>query len=111
MVDGLRNQSVCITSDGWTNINGHAVVNYMIAHRGKAYFLEAVATKTQDHTGEWIAKDLCTVIDGTPWLDTVGVVTDNTAANKLAWRSLGDRYKDKFFYGPFTTKERVKERF
>lgn len=113
MVSSLRGQSVCMTSDGWTNIKGRAVVNYMVAHRGlilflvpvsfkmlgQAFFIEAVATGAQGHTAEFIANDLSRVITECNYMDTVGVVTDNTSANKSAWKILAERFKDKFFYG------------
>jgi hypothetical protein len=32
-------------------------------------------------------------------MDIAGAVTDNTSANKLAWKLLQDKYPTKFFYG------------
>ena len=77
-----------------TNVRGQSVA----AIHGQSFYLESVATGTQSHTGEWLAQDMTRIIEENS-LEVAGVVTDNTSANKLAWRLLGRKYPDKFFYG------------
>jgi hypothetical protein len=64
----------------------------------KSLFLEAVHTGSQAHTAEWLAKDISRVIDGIGG-NVVGCVTDNTAANKKAWKELEEKYPNLFFHG------------
>jgi hypothetical protein len=94
----LENKLVCLTSDSWTNIRGEAVVNYMVSAENAEYFVEAQPSGTQSHTSQWLAKDIARVIHSSTF-DVVGVVTDNTAANKAAWRLLAEEFPKKFFYG------------
>lgn len=95
----LNGQSVCLTSDGWTNIKGCAVVNYLVSFQGQSYFLEAASTGKQQHSSAWLAKDILRIIQTYSSLDISGVVTDNTSANKGAWKILLEKTSGKFFYG------------
>lgn len=65
-----------------------------------SFFLESVNTGSQAHTSQWLAEDISRVIDSVPPPTVVsGAVTDNTAANKLAWTILEKKYSNKFFHG------------
>jgi hypothetical protein len=90
---------VCIITDGWSNIRNEPIVNYMASSPAKTVFLESVATGTQGHTAEWISSDIERII--TKFKDTTfaGAVTDNTSANKNAWKLLKDKYPTMFFHG------------
>uniref|UniRef100_A0A915JUS9 DUF659 domain-containing protein n=1 Tax=Romanomermis culicivorax TaxID=13658 RepID=A0A915JUS9_ROMCU len=90
--------AVCLITDAWTNISGESVVNYIAASPKKTFFIESVVTGDQSHTDDYIAKDIARVIDSIA-CDVVGVVTDNTNANKAAWKILEQKYPDKFFQG------------
>lgn len=92
-------QSICIISDAWTNVLGEPVVNYMAASPRKTFFLESVATHDQSHNSKWIAEDLARVIDSQKNCNVAGAVTDNTNANKAAWKILEKKYPGKFFHG------------
>ena len=50
------------------------------------------------HNAQWIAEDIGCVIDSVNG-DVVGVVMDNAAANKKAWKMLENKYPQKFFHG------------
>lgn len=90
--------SVCLVTDSWTNVLGEPIVNYMAASPKKTFFIESVSTGDQSHNAEWIAQDISRVIDSID-CDVVGAVTDNTNANKAAWKILEDKYPNKFFHG------------
>lgn len=75
------------------------MVNYLISTRKKNFFLEAVATGAQSHSAAWIASDISRVIHKNEHFDVAGVVTDNTSANKGAWKLLQAEFPQKFFYG------------
>ena len=64
----------------------------------KLFFIESVSTGDQSHNAEWIANDISRVIDGFT-CDVAGAITDNTSANKSAWKILEAKYPDKFFHG------------
>ena len=89
---------ICLCSDGWTNVKGEPVVNYMAASSLGSFILERINTGAQSHNAEWISRDIMRVIDKTS-AKVAGVVTDNTNTNKGAWTILRQKYPKKFFYG------------
>lgn len=95
----LTHKTVCLTTDGWTSVNGTSVINYMALTEKDTVFLESLETGEQGHTGEWIARDLIRVIRKYDNIEVAGVVTDNASNNKLAWKLLTKEYPRKFFYG------------
>lgn len=101
MMSSLKGREVCLTSDGTTNVNGMAIINYVVSCLGKSFFWEAVQTKQESHTGEWLAADLSRVIRSHDAVKVVGVVTDNTSANKAAWGALTKNFPELFVYGIF----------
>lgn len=90
---------VCLTSDGWSNVNNEPVINYCGVTVDQAFFLECNFTKTQGHNADYIYNDIKRVICEHENVTVVGCCTDNTSANKNAWELLRDEYPDKFFYG------------
>jgi Protein of unknown function (DUF 659) len=99
----LQNKAIvtCITTDGTTNVKNSSVINYMLIGRNKSLFLESLETGEQSHNAEFIAADLCRVINRleSTGATVAGAVTDNTSANKKAWTSLQRTYPKKFFHG------------
>lgn len=91
-------KTVCIISDAWTNVVGEPVVNYMATSPTKTFFIESVATHDQSHSAQWIADDMARIIDSLA-CDVAGAVTDNTNANRAAWKILEEKYPGKFFHG------------
>ena len=90
--------SVCLTTDGWTNVENEPVVNYMAVANGTALFIESVNTGEQSHDAVWIAADTSRVL--TKFGDrAAGCLMDNTATNRAAWKILEENHPSKFFYG------------
>ena len=99
-VDGVLDAAtMCITTDGWSNIKNEPIVNYMAASPTVTLFLESVSTGTQGHSSQWIASDIHRIIETYPKTIFAGAVTDNTSANKLAWRILAERHPSMYFQG------------
>ena len=98
----LKNQAVCLSTDGFTNVNHESVVNYLVTSQGKSFYLESVNTGTQGHSAEWMAADIERILLSYHDTNVVGMVTDNTSANKAAWRLLSAKFPQKFFYGTIT---------
>ncbi|KAE9041844.1 hypothetical protein PR001_g6449 [Phytophthora rubi] len=78
----LTGEVVTVVTDGWTDINGLAVVNYVVAAGMKTYFLESVYTDSQSHDTEFLVRDARRVISKYKFLNVGAIVTENTAANK-----------------------------
>jgi hypothetical protein len=91
--------SICLTTDGWSNIRNEPIVNYMANSPSKTIFLESVTTGIQGHTAEWIAADIDRVMNKYPDTKFAGVVTDNASAYKSAWQMLKQRHPTMFFHG------------
>ena len=91
--------TVCITSDGWSNVKGDPIVNYMATSPAFTYFLESVSTGQQGHSSVWIAADIERVIKQYPNTVFAGAVTDNTSANRNAWAILSTKFPMMFFQG------------
>lgn len=91
-------QFICITSDAWYSVLNEPIVNYMAVSPAQSLFLEAVHTEEQSHDAEWIAGDLVRVMDSLGD-NVIGAITDNTAANKKAWKTLEEKYPQRFFHG------------
>ncbi|KAI2507919.1 transposase [Fragilaria crotonensis] len=92
--------TVCITSDGWSNVKGDPIVNCMATSPDFTYFLESVSTAGQQgHSAVWIAGDIERVITLHPNTTFAGAVTDNTSANRNAWAILSTKFPSMFFQG------------
>ena len=94
-------KTACLGTDGWSNINHEAVVTYTLANPKHSIFYSSVNTQGTGHSGQWIAGDINRVMlecqeDG---LQIAGCCTDNTNANKLAWKILEKNYPSKCFFG------------
>ncbi|RHY68304.1 hypothetical protein DYB34_014324 [Aphanomyces astaci] len=72
------------------------VVNYMNVIM--SVILDSKYTEAQAHTAEWIAKDLEDTMAALP-ANVCGACTDNTAANKGAWKILEAKFPTKFSHG------------
>jgi hypothetical protein len=95
----LTGATMCLTTDAWSNINGDPIINYMAVSPGRTLFLESVPTGQQGHDAEFIAKDITRVIKGNSKTTFAGVVTDNTSANKKAWKTLKETFPSTYFQG------------
>lgn len=72
MKETLQNHMVCMTSDGWTNVNSSPILNYLVSFQGKSFFLEAVSTKTNRHSADFLFGEIGKRIDR--YRDTFDVV-------------------------------------
>ncbi|KAE8983665.1 hypothetical protein PR003_g23818 [Phytophthora rubi] len=95
----LTGEVVTVVTDGWTDINGLAVVNYVVAAGKKTYFLESVYTGSQSHDTEFLVRDARRVISKYKFLNVGAIVTDNTTANKAMWEELQPDFPNVFFHG------------
>jgi Protein of unknown function (DUF 659) len=95
----LKDHTVCLISDGWSNIKNDSVINYMGVSPSCSLFLESTQTGEQGHTAQFLADDIVRVITARPGTIFAGAVTDNTSANKAAWKLLRDRFPTCFFQG------------
>lgn len=89
-----------ITSDGWTNLRGDQIVNFIIKAPGKkATFYKSIDTTGISQTGVAIADAIGEEIEEIGVHKIVAVVTDNANVMKSAWKELESRYPTISFYG------------
>jgi hypothetical protein len=73
----------CLISDGWSNVNHDATINYMAASPKFALFLELISTRQQRHDHKFIVDDIKRIIRERPSTIFDGAITDNTSTNKV----------------------------
>jgi hypothetical protein len=95
----LDNATICLTTDGWSNIRNDPIVNYMATSPLMSLYLESVSTGEQSHNADWISADIRRVIASLPNTTVSGVVTDNTSTNKSAWQQLSESHPSAYFQG------------
>jgi hypothetical protein len=96
---GMIGATSCLISDGWSNVNNDAIINYMAASPEFDLFLELVLTCQQGHDHKFIADDIECVIREHPSTIFAGAVTDNTSTNKKAWGLLQITFPSRYFQG------------
>lgn len=89
---------VCITSDGWSNINKLSIINYMIT-TPNPFFYKATSMNEERHTAENIANGIDNIIDEIGTSKVAAVITDNAPNMKAAWKILQRKYPQKIFLG------------
>ena len=86
--DGLT-----LISDGWTNHRSEHIVNFVVKAIGRpSVFFKSINTSGVSQTAKNVAEAICEVIDELGSDKFVGVVTDNAANMRAAWRIIKDRY-------------------
>jgi Protein of unknown function (DUF 659)/hAT family C-terminal dimerisation region len=95
----MSGATTCLTTDAWSNVSNDPIVNYMAVSPSCTLFLESVSTGQQGHDAEFIAKDIIRVIQGNDKTTFAGAVTDNTSANKKAWKILKETFPSSYFQG------------
>ncbi|KAE9329500.1 hypothetical protein PF001_g886 [Phytophthora fragariae] len=85
MVHKITGKKCTLYTDGWTDVNGKSVINYVLECEGETYFLESVYTGSTSHDTLFLAADVKKVIKSAKFSTIVAVVTDNTAASQLMW--------------------------
>jgi hypothetical protein len=92
-VMNLIQTSDCVTlvSDGWSNIRGEGIINF-IACTPQPVFFKSIDTKDNRHTGAYIADQLKAVIEEIGPNKVYATVTDNAANMKSAWTEIEEAY-------------------
>jgi hypothetical protein len=94
---GMIGATSSLISDGWSNVNNDAIINYMAALPKFAMFLELVSTGQQGHDHKFIANDIERVLREHPSIIFAGAITDNTSTNKKAWGLLQITLSSRYF--------------
>ena len=89
---------VCITSDGWSNINKLSIINYMIT-TPKPFFYKTTSINEERHTAKNIANGIDAIIEEIGVSKVAAVITDNAPNMKAAWKILQRKYPYKIFLG------------
>jgi hypothetical protein len=83
--------SVTLISDGWTNMRGESIVNFLLC-TPQPVFYRSICTEESRHTGEYIASQLSSVIQEVGAEKVFAVMTDNARNMKAAWDILKQKY-------------------
>ena len=78
-------------SDGWSNIRGEGIINYIVSTPQPVFF-KSTDTKDKRHTSEYIAGELKNVITELGPDKVFAVITDNAANMKAAWAIVKEVY-------------------
>jgi hypothetical protein len=86
-VDGQisKAKSLCMVSDGWSNINRESVQNFIVC-TPKPIFFDATFSGEESHTGEWIANQITQQMEIIGIQKFSSVITDTASVMKAAWR-------------------------
>ncbi|KAG6585079.1 uncharacterized protein IUM83_08425 [Phytophthora cinnamomi] len=101
----LRKQKrLIIITDGWSNINGESIVNYVIiSPKMRPMMWSSGTTGGEAHTGEFMASEISLVIGEVEAVADVGkviaVVSDNAANMKKAGRLVEEKHPNVVFNG------------
>lgn len=82
---------IAIVSDGWSNQRNEGIINYMLT-TPQPLFYKFVACEENRHTSDYIAIELCTVIEEIGPEKVYGITTDNAANMRAAWTIVKDKY-------------------
>ncbi|CAG8465618.1 3017_t:CDS:1, partial [Funneliformis caledonium] len=83
--------TLCMVSDGWSNINRDSVHNFVIC-TPKPFFFDATFSGEESHTAEWIADQIIQQMDIIGIQKFSAVITDTTNVMKAAWRNIEEKY-------------------
>lgn len=84
--------------DGWSNIRNESIINFVIT-APKPVFYKSLPTLTERHTGDYMAKVMIEIIKEVGPGKVFGIVTDNAANMKKAWREINNKYEHITTYG------------
>lgn len=90
---------ICLTTDGWSNIQNKPIVNYICVSPESSFFLESVSTNQQDHNHTFIAEDIARVFWTYELTQFYGALNDKTATNKKSWGLLRQMFSSCYFQG------------
>ncbi|ETN05818.1 hypothetical protein PPTG_13193 [Phytophthora nicotianae INRA-310] len=95
----VKVKKVTLTTDGCTDVNGKAVINYVLLAEDTTIFLESVYTGSESHDAPYLASDILRVMELLDFVSIVAVVADNTATNQLVRSTLQQKKPKVFFHG------------
>lgn len=85
--------NLTLTSDGWSNIRGEHLVNFVIKALGhKPIFYKAINTSGKPQTSETISEDIINVLKEIGVEKFCAVITDNAAVMRKAWKLIETQY-------------------
>lgn len=90
--------SICIQTDGWTDISGNALINIVFTTPSPILY-KAIDPKTNKHTADYMASLLCSVIDEVGSNKVHALVTDNASNMRATWELITKRYPNLTTYG------------
>lgn len=101
-VDHQISEALCLTliSDGWTNIRGDSIVNFIIC-TPKPVFYKSIDASENKHTGEYMSNQMIEVIEKIGSEKFFALVTDNGSNMKAAWDIITDKYPSITAFGCF----------
>lgn len=91
----MNAQRICILTDGWTNVSGQHLVNYVLSFPGTAFpplLYTTCNTSAIRQTGVAIAAAIEDVVLAVGVHKVVGIVTDNAPNMQAAWSLLEAKY-------------------
>lgn len=86
-----KTSSLGLISDGWTNVRGRGVVNFIIT-TPQPIFWSSIYPGIQRETGEYIKEQVRKVMDEVGAEKFVALVTDNASNMRAAWRQIQAHY-------------------
>ncbi len=89
-----KEEYLCLTSDGWSDVNKTSVINYMVMIP-QPLFYKSISTYEEQHTVKNISEGIKQIINEIGEEKVVGIITDNAANMKAAWRILKNEYPRK----------------
>lgn len=93
-------QGLTLTSDGWTNLKGDHIVNFVIkAPDQKPVFYKSIDTTGISQTAAAVADAISAVIDEIGAQKIIALVTDNMNVMKAVWVEIESRYPKIAAYG------------
>ncbi|CAB4484275.1 unnamed protein product [Rhizophagus irregularis] len=84
-------KSLCMVSDGWSNINRVLVQNFIVC-TPKPIFFDATFSGEESHTGEWIANQITQQMEIIGAQKFSSVITDTASVMKAAWKRIEEKY-------------------
>jgi Protein of unknown function (DUF 659) len=86
-------ENMTITSDGWTNVRGDHIVNFILKAPGRSpLFYKAINTSGLAQNAVAVADSICEVVTEIGVKKISAVITDNAPVMRAAWELIEQRY-------------------
>ena len=89
----LKAKTLCMISDGWSNINRESVQNFIIC-TPEPIFFNAIFSGEESHTGEWVANKLIQQMEDIGVHKFSAIITDTASVMKAAWKQIEEKYSN-----------------